>query len=186
MPTIASYKGYEISYDTHSKEFTADVQDLHVHAASQTELERQIDTALKHAGVFPVQVVFSSGTQVTYGRITSYDPSYHRGWFVSQTGEREKPWDFDKYFLDTEANRAICEQVKTKLGDIVRINKEIEELRKRLEKPFMEHWRTMQQASMYGRSVLSQGGGISGHPRKNSEIQEDEGPGPCGRHSDRL
>jgi hypothetical protein len=143
MPKIGEYKGYEIFYDTPRKRFTANVQNDTLEAASQTELENQIDRALKNAGVFPIHVIFCDGGRVIYGRITSYNPTDRRAWFVDEKGEREKPWALDHYYLDTATNRSVCEQVSTKLADIGRIRNEIGELEKQLEKPFLEHWKAI-------------------------------------------
>ena len=140
MPKVADYKGYNIFYDAQYKYFDVDIGDIKLEAPTQTELEAKIDRTLKDSGLFPVKVICCTGHLVKYGRITSYDPQSKRGWFVGEDGDREKPWGFSGYYLDTEANHAVCEQVKAKQAEINRIADEVDELERRLERPFTKWW----------------------------------------------
>lgn len=143
MPKVADYKGYEIWYDSKLKKFTADVQGNSLEATTETELESLIDRTLKNSGLFPIQVIRCSGHHVEYGRITSYNPTDRRGWFVSNDGNRQKLWGFDGYYLDTGTNRMTCEQIKVKVAQINQLDTEISTLQKGLETPFLEHWKTI-------------------------------------------
>jgi len=143
MVKVAEYKGYPIYYESANALFSSDIQGLTLEAKSEDALKAKIDKAVKQSGVFPIDVIHVSGswrTQPTYGRITSYDPESKRGWFISDKGERGKPWGFNGYYLDTEKNRGIAKEIKRKTSQQEELAEQINHLIDQLEKPFPKYF----------------------------------------------
>ena len=135
---VGNYKGHELGYDSQRKKFSSTIDELTLESDDQEKLEQMIEKYLKSKGVFPVKVLKFSNSVVKYGRVTSYDPSTKRGYFVDEAGCREKPWRFSDFYLDTAANRVIAEEITRKRKEQEQLSGEIQALGKKLEEPFDE------------------------------------------------
>lgn len=138
---IGEAKGYTIVYDSHDRLFyLRDKDDIDVGSGkTQEEVEKKADALAKQGFNFPILALEKTNLYLRKGKVTSLNIDDRSAYFVyddKNVGSHTKiHLHYDKVYELTPENEVVFNQVMAGRNTIVRVEKEIEALLGKLEKP---------------------------------------------------